>query len=130
MKLQPAIAIPVAVMLAQVACNTGGAALVAVIRLEPGVQATCVSLTVAEPGTSRLLAETHVPNNPVKDEFQVAVWRAAPSGPPLPAEVVLEAVALAGPNGCAVPLTAVAFSEAVQRAFPGAGSDQVPLTIS
>ncbi|HEY8210745.1 MAG TPA: hypothetical protein VIG99_24845 [Myxococcaceae bacterium] len=130
MKLQAALAVLVAVTLAQLACDSGGAALVAAIQLDPGVQATCVSLTVTEPGTSRLLAEKHVPRGPGQNDYRIAIWRATPSGPPLPEEVVLQALALAGPNGCAAPLNAVSFSEAVSRAFPAAGTAEVPLSVS
>src|SRR3954468_3399251 len=125
MKLRAASAALVAVMLAQVACDSGGAALVAIIQLEPGVQATCVSLTVTEPGTSRLLAEKHLPRDPGRDEYRIAVYRAPPSGPPLPEEVVLQAQALSGPNGCAAGATAVSASAALRRSFP----DQVPLVV-
>jgi len=129
MKLWSAIAVLVAVTLAQVACDVGGAALVAVVQLDTGVQATCVSVTVTEPGTSRQLGEAHVVRTPGQDEYRIAVYRKGPNGTLLPDEVVLQAHALAGPNGCAAGASGVSASEAVPKHFPASAADQVPLFV-
>ncbi|HZN95353.1 MAG TPA: hypothetical protein VFB81_21725, partial [Myxococcales bacterium] len=115
-----------AVALTQVACDGGG--LVAFIQLEPGVQASCVSLTVTEPDTGRLLDGRQVARASGQDEYRIAVYR----GTTLPGEVVFQAHALSGSNGCAVPVTLVSSSEPQRRAFPafaGRHPDQVPLLI-
>ncbi|HYV49833.1 MAG TPA: hypothetical protein VFA20_33485 [Myxococcaceae bacterium] len=129
MKLWSAIAVLVAVTLAQAACDVGGAALVAVVQLETGVQATCVSVTVTEPGTSRQLGEGHAERTPGQDQYRIAVYRKGPDGTLLPDEVVLQAHALAGPDGCAAGAAEVSTSEAVQKRFPAGSSDQVPLFV-
>src|SRR4051812_3124614 len=129
MKLWSAIAVLVAVTLAQAACDVGGAALVAVVQLETGVQATCVSVTVTEPGTSQQLGEGHAVRTPGQDEYRIAVYRKGPGGTLLPDEVVLRAHALAGPNGCAAGTSEVSASEAVQKRFPASAADQVPLFV-
>lgn len=129
MNLKATIAVLVAVMLAQAACDAGGAALVAVVQLDTGVQATCVSVTVSEPGTSRQLGEGHAVRDPGQDEYRLAVYRKGPNGVVLPEEVVLQAHALAGPNGCAAGMSEVSASDAVQKRFPAAVAEQVPLFV-
>jgi hypothetical protein len=129
MKLKAAIAVLVAVTLAQAACDVGGAALVAVVQLESGVQATCVSVTVTEPGTSRQLGEGHAVRDPDQDEYRLAIYRKGPNDVLLPEEVVLQAHALSGPNGCAAGAGVVSSSPAAQRRFPAGGPEQVPLVV-
>jgi len=129
MKLQAAIAVLVAVTLAQAACDAGGAALVAVVQLETGMQATCVSVTVTEPGTSRQLGEGHAVRDPGQDEYRLAIYRKGANGVVLPDEVVLQAHALAGPSGCAAGAVELSASEAVQKRFPAGAPEQVPLFV-
>jgi hypothetical protein len=129
MKLRATMAVLVAVTLAQAACDTGGAALVAVVQLDTGVQATCVSVTVTEPGTSRQLGEGHAVHQANQDEYRIAIYRKGPGGSVLPEEVVLQAHALSGPNGCAAGATEVSASEGVQKRFPATMAEQVPLRI-
>ncbi|HVE84426.1 MAG TPA: hypothetical protein VND93_16335, partial [Myxococcales bacterium] len=125
MRFRVASVVMAAVVLGQVACDNGGEALVAVIQLEPGTPATCLSLTVVEPDTTpaRLLKQTQVPRVAGQDEYRVAVYRAG-----LPEEVVLQAQARFG-SGCSEPLGLVSSSPAVQQRFAAGAPAQVPLFI-